>query len=259
MLDGRFSTLTPYSGALLTLERTKRRSWPIVLSYRVKRVIEKVIGQRRVLRFCLNASWLLRRFAYELSCDIFGNKFQESALALSERVLKQTVPEGGSVLDIGCGTGRWSRVAARHAKHVVGIDYDEGSIKTARAISTEPNLEYTAGDVTKDLKGQSFDVGLLIHTLEHIEDAGAFLRSLHGIVKTLIVEVPDFESDSLNVVRLELGCPYYSDGDHVAEYSLSSLKSQLESNGWLVKYLEQHGGAILTVAVSAQEENGRAG
>lgn len=259
MLDRQFSTRTAYSDALLTMDREKRRSWPIVLSYRIKRVSEKVIGRRRVLRFCLNASWLLRRFAFELSNDIFGNTFQEPALALSERVLKQTVPAGGSVLDIGCGTGRWCRVAARHAGNVVGIDHDEGSLQTARSISTEPNIEYKAGDVTKDLKDRSFDVGLIIHVLEHIEDAGSFLRSLRSVVKTLIVEVPDFEADSLNLVRLELNCPYYSDGDHVAEYSLSSLTTQLESSGWVVKYHEQHGGAILAVAVLGHEENQRAG
>jgi len=254
VIDGQFSTATPYSGALLTMERAKKRSWPIVLSYKIKGLSQQVIGRRRVLRFCLNASWLLRRFAFELSCDIFGNSFHDSGLALSERVIKQTIPAGGSVLDIGCGTGRWSRVAARHARYVVGIDQDKVGIQTARSISTEPNLEYVDGDVTKDLAGRSFDVGLLIHTLEHIEDAGSFLSSLHSIVKTLVVEVPDFEADPLNVVRLELNCPYYSDGDHVAEYSLSSLKTQLESSGWLVKHHEQHGGAVLAIAVSSNEE-----
>jgi SAM-dependent methyltransferase len=240
------------------MERAKKRSWPIVLSYRIKRVSQKVIGRRRLLRFCLNASWLLRRFAFELSCDIFGNTFQESALALSERVLQQSVPAGGSVLDIGCGTGRWCRVAARHAGYVVGIDQNRASIQTARSLSTEPNLEYVTGDVTRDLAGRSFDVGLLIHTLEHIEDAGAFLRSLRSIVKTLIVEVPDFEAESLNVVRVELNCPYYSDADHVAEYSLGGLRGQLESSGWRVKHHEQRGGAILAVAVLDDEEDHRA-
>lgn len=183
-----------------------------------------------------------------MSCETFGESFQQSALALSEDVLEQWIPKGGSVIDIGCGTGRWCRAAARHARHVVGIDYDAANIEIARATSERSGIEYIVGDVTRDLTDRRFETGLLIHVIEHIDEPDRLLRSLHKLVDTLIVEVPDFDSDCLNLVRLEVGCPFYSDGDHVREYTLPILERQLERSGWKPCYSKHHGGAILVVA-----------
>ncbi|MGI9068135.1 MAG: class I SAM-dependent methyltransferase [Pyrinomonadaceae bacterium] len=231
------------------MTRAKSSLGIVALSYRIKRLSQELLGGRRVLRVCLNASWLLRRFAFELSCEMFGESFQKSALALSGKVLREWIPSGGSVVDIGCGTGRWCREAARHARQVVGIDYDTSSIEAARSLSPEPNIEYIVGDVTRDLADRTFDVGLLVHVIEHIDDVDSFLQSLRKLIAILIVEVPDFEADALNLVRKELDCPYYSDGDHVREYTLTILRQQLERNGWAIRYSEHRGGAILAVAI----------
>jgi len=201
-----------------------------------------------MLRFCLNASWLLRRFAFELSSETFGDSFQCTAMALSEEVLREWIPVDGSVIDIGCGTGRWSRIAARYARSVVGIDYNAANIEIARRDSLPPNLEYLVGDITDQISHRQFDGALLIHVLEHIDDADDILETIRGMAPILLVEVPDVEADCLNLVRRELGCPYYSDGDHVREYTVAGLQQQLERNGWSIKYLRQHGGAILAIA-----------
>lgn len=210
-----------------------------------------MLGAKRVLRICLNSSWLLRQFAYELSGEMFGPSFHNASLALSEEVLRQWIPANGTVIDIGCGTGRWCRTAALYAQSVVGIDNDEAYMEVARSTSQEPNIEYIIGDFTTDLGDRTFDIGLLIHVIEHIDDVDTFLQALHRVASTLIIEVPDFESDSLNSVRHALGCPYYSDIDHVREYTLASLRRQLERNGWDIRYHEQRGGAILAIAVQA--------
>jgi SAM-dependent methyltransferase len=235
----------------LSMPRAKRTPWLIPISYRIKRAAQFMLGDKRVLRICLNSSWLLRRFAYELCGEMFGPSFHNASLALSEEVLRRWIPANGTVIDIGCGTGRWCKAAAPYARSVVGIDYDEAYMEVARAKYQEPNIEYIVGDVTKDLSGRTFDVGLLIHVIEHIDDVDTLLRALHRVAATLIIEVPDFESDSLNSVRHALGCPYYSDADHVREYTLASLRQQLERNGWDIRYHEQRGGAILAVAASA--------
>lgn len=231
------------------MTRAKSSLWIIALSYRIKRLSQELLGGRRVLRFCLNASWLLRRFAFELSCEMFGESFQKSTLALSGKILREWIPSGGSVVDIGCGTGRWCREAARHARHVVGIDYDTSSIEAARSLYPEPNIEYIVGDVTRDLADRTFDVGLLVHVIEHIDDVDSLLQALRKLISILVVEVPDFEADCLNLVRKKLHCPYYSDGDHVREYTLTILRQHLERNGWAIRYSEHRGGAILAVAM----------
>jgi hypothetical protein len=73
------------------------------------------------------------------------------------------------------------------------------------------------------------------------------LQELHAVASNLIVEVPDFENDALNIVRLEQNCRFYSDGDHVREYTREILVNQLERNNWKVSETYKNGGAVLAV------------
>src|SRR4051794_31650029 len=114
---------SPCTERTLSMSRAKPKSMMTTLAYRAKRVCQGLLGHRRLLRIFLNLSWLLRRFAFELSGEVFGNTFHNCAMGLSEEQLGQWIPNGAAVIDIGCGTGRWCRVAARHASHVLGVDY----------------------------------------------------------------------------------------------------------------------------------------
>jgi Methyltransferase domain len=93
-----------------------------------------------------------------------------------------------------------------------------------------------------------FDIALLIYVLEHIENPDSLLQAISLIAPTLIIEVPDFESDALNLVRQTLDSPYYSDADHIREYTLDILHQQLERNGWQIDYSERLKGSILAIA-----------
>ncbi|HYJ85715.1 MAG TPA: class I SAM-dependent methyltransferase [Pyrinomonadaceae bacterium] len=249
---------TQFTGHDLDMPRRKRPSLFISLSYRLVWLSKYILGPKRVLHFCLNASWLLRRFAFELCSEVFGDSFQSEARALSDDLLKRWIPPGGSVIDIGCGSGRWCRTAARYGKRVVGIDQSEMNIRAANRISTETNVEYMVGDFM-DARDQNrfdrrFDLAILLHVVEHVEDVDQLLQSIAQISSTLIIEVPDFDADPLNMVRRVLGCPYYSDGDHVREYTRPMLQSELERNGWTILHEEQRHGAILAVATHANPE-----
>jgi SAM-dependent methyltransferase len=232
----------------LTMPRRKPRSLVVSLCYRLILVGKYLFGRKRLMRWCLNASWLLRRFAFELGSEVFGSSFQTDARALSKDVLRKWVTRDATVIDIGCGPGRLSRLAAGYAGRVVGIDQSPVDIETARQLSEGQNIEYLIGDVTVDLSDSRFDVAMLVHVLEHIDDVDQLLTAIRKIAPLLIIEVPDFEADPLNMARHALGCPYYSDGDHLREYSLNVLKQQLERNGWYIQYQERRHGAILAVA-----------
>ncbi len=232
----------------LSMLREKPRSLIIAIAYRLAAIGRATIGKERLLRFCLNNSWLFWRFAFEISGEIYGAKFHNNAKALNEDILKRWISANNSVIDIGCGIGRWCKIASKYAKNVVGIDYDENLIRQAREQSKADNIEFIAGDVTKDLKGDLFDLALLTHVIEHIDDADKMLSDLKNLTKLLLVEVPDFEHDPLNWIRLEQNCPFYSDGDHVREYTEEILVNQLKRNGWQVLEIRKHGGAVLAVA-----------
>jgi SAM-dependent methyltransferase len=233
---------------MLEMPRAKPRSIVVSLGYKLVLVGKTLLGKELVLRFCLKGSWLLSRFAFEVSGEIYGNDFQKQARVLNEDLLKNWIPPNGSVLDVGCGVGRWCRMAANYAGKVVGVDYDQTLIETAKKDFAAPNITYWVGDVTKDLADQKFDVALLIHVIEHIENYRQMLLELKKIASTLIVEVPDFESNSLNWARLKVKSPFFSDGDHIREYTLKILLDQLEAAGWIPQHYEKNGGAVLVVA-----------
>lgn len=232
----------------LLMKREKPRNLNISITYRLIYIAKKLFGKERVLRHCLNKSRLYGRFAFETAGELYGADFHNYAKALNEDFLKKWIPANGAVIDIGCGVGRWCEVASKYAERVVGIDYDENLISEARATVKAKNVEFIVGDLTEDLKKNKFDLALLIHVIEHIEDVDKLLEELKEVAKTLIVEVPDFESDSLNWMRLRHNLPFYSDSDHVREYTTEMLVNQIERNGWKILEIYKNGGAVLAVS-----------
>jgi hypothetical protein len=60
--------------------------------------------------------------------------------------------------------------------------------------------------------------------------------------------VPDFEHDPLNWVRVKQACRFYTDGDHVREYTLNILSEQLEKTGWRTSFVQQRHGSMVVIA-----------
>jgi len=239
---------TPPTEAQLSMDRVKPRSMTVGVMYRVFHAGNALFGETRMTKFSLNASRLFSRFAWELSSERYGETFANRSIALSEEILRRHIPSGGTVLDVGCGYGRACRMAAGFAGSVIGIDHDGGLIERARIETTAKNVEYIHGDLTNELAGRKFDLVLMIHVIEHIEEPDKLLQTLHSVTNKIIVEVPDFENDPLNLVRFDLGLQFYSDGDHVREYTEEILVDQLNRNGWTLVERRKKGGAVLAVA-----------
>ena len=85
--------------------------------------------------------------------------------------LMQHVPANCSnALEVGCGTGAFSRRLAERAQHVVALDLSAEMIRVARVRSAQfKNLEYRCADVMPaDLPPESFDCVATIATLHHL-------------------------------------------------------------------------------------------
>lgn len=101
-----------------------------------------------------------------------------------------------SLLDVGCGDGRFlSRLAAHHAgARLTGVDMSARAIGFARAF--HPELDWRCGAVGDNaLVPERHDVVTLVEVLEHIEPAAvdAFLRDVCGRVAPggrLVLSVP---------------------------------------------------------------------
>ena len=96
-----------------------------------------------------------------------------------EKYLRYVIPEGSSVLEIGCGTGEL--LDAVRPGRGVGVDISPGMIKHAR--KKFPHLEFHVDDL-EDLKiREKFDYVILSETIGHVDDIQVAFQQLHKVCK----------------------------------------------------------------------------
>jgi len=217
----------------LSFSREKPRSPGVAAMYRLQPVIERVAGRERRLRWLLAMEKLYWRLAYEAAGAAYGDRFQNHALAIPLKTLEAWLPAGARVLDFGCGHGRTARVVAPLVGEVVGVDVDAAKIRRARERNACANARFLVGDA-RELLAEPFDVVMLIHVIEHLGDPVKLLADVRRTAPRVIVEVPLFDRDPLNAVRLELGSDFSSDADHLREYTKELLTGQLAQAGWTI-------------------------
>lgn len=226
------------------------------VGYRATRLAVRLLGEARTFVALAGLARFTHRLAYESAGRMFGvDEFHGRALAMDDDLLARGVPEGGTVLDLGCGTGRWCRRAAARAARVVGVDHDPATVALARRLTTSPQVEFRVGDL-RAVGDERYDTVLLVHVLEHVDDPASRLVDLHRVTSALLVEVPDFESDPVNVARLATGAPFSSDADHVREYTEATLRDLLAAAGWHVDDIRKRGGGIAVLARPAADAGG---
>jgi ubiquinone/menaquinone biosynthesis C-methylase UbiE len=94
-------------------------------------------------------------------------------------------------LEIGCGTGEFTRLLAARARSVVALDLSTQMIRLARSRSADfNNIEYLLGDVMRlSLPDGGFDCIVSIATLHHLPLAQALLKMKDALAPngTLII------------------------------------------------------------------------
>jgi len=101
------------------------------------------------------------------------------------RFLLQQVPGGcDQALDVGSGTGSFTRLLAERCRRVVGIDFSPEMVRTARDRARHlSNVEFVVADAaTWDYPPSYFDFVVSIATLHHLPMVG-ILESMARTVK----------------------------------------------------------------------------
>lgn len=153
-----------------------------------------------------------------------------------------------TLVDIGCGDGRFLAEARSRYPNVdmMGVDYSERAIALAQALN--PGGSYTTRDIVRDRLDRRYDVATMIEVLEHIPPERV-LRFLDSVADTinpggwLMLTVPHankalqtkhyqhFSSDQLN----ELLAPNFESVEFLPfdrrSWLLSFLQSLLGGRG----------------------------
>lgn len=99
--------------------------------------------------------------------DVFPRHVAEHYIDKRTRLIKDLLPMGGLVLDVGCGTGQLAAAIAAEGYDMFGVDLSASMIAKAR----QRGLAGTYAGVTTALPfaDNSFDLALTVATLHHLE------------------------------------------------------------------------------------------
>lgn len=111
----------------------------------------------------------------EYNGDFF---FQESIHIPAIRRIVETL-SFNDVLDIGCGTGLFSRFFANMNKNVYAIDMSNNMLNFARKTSRESKITFFKGNILNyDFKGQKFDLLFASFVVNYFDNLDSFWLKL---------------------------------------------------------------------------------
>jgi SAM-dependent methyltransferase len=150
------------------------------------------------------------------------------------------IKDGWVVLDIGSNTGLLPLALAQKADYVYGIEIDKNMTNIAKTRNARDNIEYICADATTydyDLSRQVNCV-VLSNILEHIDSRIDFLKNIINKIKwadenhkNFLLRVPMIDREWIVLYKKGLNLEYRLDKTHYIEYTLKTLKQELNQAG----------------------------
>ncbi len=165
--------------------------------------------------------------------------------------LLRDVGDHAAILDLGCGNGALTSLAASRQRRVVGVDLSVTGIAAARRYY--PNIQFLQADVCADclpdqLSSGNFDVVMSFEVIEHVYAPRQLLKNCLRALKPggwLIVSTPYhgyLKNLSLAVAgKLDNHFTALWDGGHIKFWSRRTLSLLLQEVGFKVVQFEGSG------------------
>lgn len=171
---------------------------------------------------------------YEKFEKLFDNIFQKRF-----NILKGFIPETGSVLDVGSSTGIFLQIFKKYGWDVTGVEPSQSSNKAKKRNIKVIQTYFEKVNFTK-LK---FDLVLMNHTLEHMDNPYVVLNRAHSVLKKngiLFIDVPN--AGGLGARLLGKNWPYLLPQEHKHQFTKKSLAKIINENGFKVLHWESRSG-----------------
>ena len=173
--------------------------------------------------------------AFNFSAEQFGVSYRVRALIEKHRLKRwcRGLPEDARIIDVGCGDGfhlRLLRQIARPGWRLEGVEPNERAVNAARA----SGLTVHQGTLEQlDLESGSYDLALLIMTIEHLNDPAALLTSIRRILRPggrLIVVTDNTATSDFRLFRTRHWGGYHGPR-HTYLFDPATLRALLEKVG----------------------------
>ena len=141
--------------------------------------------------------------------------------------------QGKTVLDVGCGSGRYCLAyAERGASRVVGVDFAEGMIdlanEYARRLGVADRCEFRAGSFPEAVPDGPFDASTGMGFFDYIEKPVPIIARMRELTRsTMVMSFPKSVEFRVPLRRLRfklIGCPLFL-------YSESQVRQILKDAG----------------------------
>ncbi len=106
-------------------------------------------------------------------------------IMLEEPIMRELIGDvrGASVLDVGCGTGRWSTRLAAAGARITGIDFSAGMLNQALAKGPGDAVHFVLNDFHRPfpLRDGAFNCVVCALVLDHIHDLAHFFGEMRRV------------------------------------------------------------------------------
>lgn len=165
-----------------------------------------------------------RDAVYQKESAQFANIFQRRI-----KLVNKFYPQPGKVLEIGSSTGLLLSLLKKQGWEVLGVELSKEAASEAEKRGV-PTLKVPFEEAKLPLS--SFDVVIINHTLEHLQDLDLTIKKVSALLKNkgiLLIDVPNFGSFSAG--WLKGNWPYLLPKEHFWHFTARSLTLLLEKYG----------------------------
>ncbi len=143
----------------------------------------KKSAPRKPARKKPSAVWDQAAQWYDALVGLKGSEYQQ-ALIFPGAFQMMGLKKGGTVLDMACGQGAFSRYLSQKGMTVTGLDTSEEMIRFAQSRSNS-SIRYEQGDAqdSQALGGRKFDVVACLLALQNIESINPVMRNVKRWLK----------------------------------------------------------------------------
>lgn len=164
---------------------------------------------------------------------------------------------GKEVLDVGCGSGRYSVSLAKEGGRVTGIDFSANMLKLALGLAKEHNVdkqcEFILGDFLEYDFSKKFNISLAVGFFDYFKEPRPFLFKIRQITseKTIFSFPKKWHiATIIRKIRLTLlGCP-------VTFYTAKQIQRLLSEAGFKKYVLKDLGRDYLVIADTTEGSAG---